>query len=183
MTMKLKVISIILVLLISYQFVQAQNKNNTDSIQTSLIRKNEIKVNAVFLLAGALEVFYERNINESSSAGISVLVPFVQEDIDWNLNYYISPYYRVFFGEKYAAGFFFEGFGMLNSAERYNFVEDINKDVIDFALGIGLGGKWVTKKGLVFELNAGIGRNLFNTKEHSDSAIIGKFGFNLGYRF
>jgi hypothetical protein len=60
------------------------------------------------------------------------------------------------------------------------FVNENN--VTDFALGLGFGGKWITKQGFLAELNFGVGRNLFNTKE-SGSEIIGKGGITIGYRF
>ena len=65
-----------------------------------------------------------------------------------------------------------------------NFGDDIffNEDnVTDFALGIGVGGKWVTKRGFLAELNFGFGRNLFNSDSNED--FIGKVGITLGYRF
>jgi hypothetical protein len=40
-----------------------------------------------------------------------------------------------------------------------------NKDVYDVALGAGLGYKLVTKKGFVFEANAGYGKLLFNANK------------------
>jgi hypothetical protein len=164
-----------------------------DTIKRNNFGKNKIKINAVFLLLGTFEASYERNLSEQSSIGVSAFIPFDNENFDMDLNYYISPYYRIFFGQKYAGGFFIEGFGMLNSIERefysnsqngnYNYY---NEDVTDFALGFGLGGKWMTTGGFVFEVNGGIGRNLFSTNnsEYYDySPIVGKFGFNLGYRF
>lgn len=67
---------------------------------------------------------------------------------------------------------------------REYYTEIKNEAVTDFALGFGLGGKWMTTGGFVFEVNGGIGRNLFNTNTEDDSSIlVGKFGFNLGYRF
>ena len=168
---------------------QAQN----DSIKNNNFGKNEFKLNAVFLLLGTFDVSYERNISENSSAGISLFIPFDKNNFDMDINYYVSPYYRIFFGQKYAAGFFLEGFGMLNSMDKeyYNNFQDGNnnyydKGVTDFALGFGLGGKWLTQGGFVFEVSGGIGRNLFNTNDseyYDYSPIVGKFGFNLGYRF
>ena len=165
---------------------QAQN----DSLPEGNLGKNEIKLNAPFLLAGILEPSYERNLNKESSVGVSLLIP-IDKNLDADINYYISPYYRIFFGKKYAAGFFLEGFGMLNSIERStsefsNGVDPViykDKDVTDFALGFGLGGKWMTTGGFVFELNGGIGRNLFNNSDDGDYTIVAKAGFNLGYRF
>jgi len=165
----------------------AQQQN--DSIASLYEKQNEIKLNGVMLLAGAFEASYERNLNEESSVGISFFTPYDTENLDADINYYISPYYRIFFGKKYAAGFFVEGFAMLNSIDRdyevsssdgyYTYEEE---SATDFALGFSLGGKWVSKNGFVFELVGGIGRNLFQN-DHNDSQIVGKFGFNLGYRF
>lgn len=176
-------------LLFAVMCSQAQN----DSITSNNVGKNEVKLNSVLLLFGVFEPSYERNITENSSAGVSLFIPFDDENFDTSINYYVSPYYRIFFGQKYAAGFFLEGFGMLNSMEReyYSNSQDGNynyyhKDVTDFALGFGLGGKWFTKGGFVFEVSGGIGRNLFNNDKseyHDYSPIVGKFGFNLGYRF
>ncbi len=130
-------------------------------------------------------MIFERTINEESGFGISVLIP-IDNNISDDLNYYISPYYRFYFGEKYAAGFFVEGFGMLNSTNDYSYYFGLNatdkKTITDFALGIGLGGKWLTKSGFIGELNFGIGRNLFNNN-NTDNEIVGKAGITIGYRF
>jgi len=165
-------------------FSQQENDSLIDPYQ----RSNEIKINGLLLLIGAVEVYYERNLNEASSLGISAFVPY---DNALELNYYVSPYYRVFFGKKYAAGFFLEGFTMLSSYDNNVLVSTNNninvfeeKTATDFAVGIGLGAKWVTKRGFVFEVNGGFGRNLFNSIDSDeDQLFVGKIGFNLGYRF
>lgn len=163
----------------------------TDSIPRNNYGKNEVKLNAVMLLAGAFEPSYERNLSQESSVGISLYIPFDNENIDNDINYYVSPYYRIFFGDKYAGGFFLEGFGMLNSTKSRSsrFTNDFDpvriekvEDITDFALGFGLGGKWMTKGGFVFEVNGGVGRNILNTAKN-DYDFVGKIGFNLGYRF
>ncbi|MDT0557950.1 DUF3575 domain-containing protein [Ichthyenterobacterium sp. W332] len=157
-----------------------------DKLEDDLTKRNfnEVKLNALLLVAGSFEVGYERTINEESSFGLSVLVPFDSE-IKANIEYYISPYYRFYFGKKYAAGFFLEGFGMLNSTNRNNdlplFTTPQSEFVTDFALGIGVGGKWLTRKGWTGELNLGIGRNLFNSDKGDE--IVAKIGITLGYRF
>ena len=162
--------------------VNAQEQNETVSQQNY----NEFKLNALSLVLGAFDVTYERTLNEESAFGISVFIPF-DEDISDDINYYISPYYRFYFGKKYAAGFFIEGFGMLNSTKSDNFFfgDDVfieEENVTDFALGVGVGGKWVTKSGFVGELNVGVGRNLFNSDESGDD-LVAKVGVTLGYRF
>lgn len=148
--------------------------------------KNEIKGNALMLVAGAFEATYERLLNEESGVGVSLFVPYVN---DIEINFSLTPYYRYYFGKKPAAGFFVEGFGMLDSytqpaseSDWFSNYIGPEKKITDFALGFGLGAKWVTKKGFIFEFNGGVGRNLFNSKG-TDYEIVGRGGITLGYRF
>jgi hypothetical protein len=152
-------------------------------------KKNEIKGNALFLVLGAVEITYERLITEDSGVGATVF--FVAED-EFDSNFIFTPYYRAYFGKKPAAGFFVEGFAMLNSyidhgyttynyengATVTNYVSD--EQGFDFALGFGLGSKWVHKRGFVFEINAGIGRNLLSA---NSPEVVPRGGITLGYRF
>ena len=149
-------------------------------------KKNELKINGTFLIAGAVEITYERILNNESAIGISGFVSF---DDDININYYIAPYYRFYFGKKPAAGFFVEGFGMLNSTDDgiieifLGDVIDLQEDnITDFALGIGVGGKFITKRNFVAELNLGVGRNLFDSDNRS-LEFIGRGGISIGFRF
>lgn len=148
-------------------------------------KQNEIKLNGLYLVLGAFEATYERLLNDESAVGVALFVPF-DADVNADINYYISPYYRFYFGNEYAKGFFLEGFGMLNSTDEYlDYFESGNSDknsVTDFALGIGLGGKWLTKRGLLGEINLGLGRNLFNGDDR-ENEFIGKIGVTVGYRF
>jgi hypothetical protein len=148
--------------------------------------KNEIKGNALFLVAGALEVSYEHLLNEETGIGASLFIAITD---DFDTNFALTPYYRFYFGKKPAAGFFVEGFGTLNSYDdsvytgmnsSYNYYKDVSRT--DFALGFGLGSKWVTKRGFLLEINAGVGRNLFNSSD-TDHEIVGRGGITLGYRF
>ena len=134
------------------------------------------------LIAGGINVSYEKLLNEESGIGISAAV-FFDEDI--SENWYISPYYRVYFGKKPAAGFFLEGFGSLNSIEDFVFQNEDEgynlEDVTDFALGIGLGGKFLTRRNLVGEISLGFGRNLFVNDR--DYEIFAKGEISVGFRF
>lgn len=173
----------VLLCLSSSFFGFSQEKEITD------FKKNEIKLNVAFLVAGGFEGTFERIINEESAFGVSLFFPII-EDIEPNFS--LTPYYRYYFGKKPAAGFFAEGFGMLNSYDSYVYNNNSYDPYIsynssietrtDFALGFGLGSKWVTKKGFVFEINAGVGRNLFNSND-TDYEIVGRGGISFGYRF
>ena len=170
---------LVIVCLSVFAFSYSQDEKQVD------FKKNEIKGNALFLVAGALEVTYEHLLNEETGVGASVFIAITE---DFDTNFAITPYYRFYFGKKPAAGFFVEGFGMLNSyddsiyteANNYSSYDDVSRT--DFALGFGLGSKWVTKRGFLLEINGGIGRNLFNSSD-TDHEIVGRGGITLGYRF
>ena len=174
---------LILIILMGFTSVNAQNATDANPYQKS----NEIKLNLISPLSGAVEASFERHLNKNSSLGISAFYVY-DNTKDRDANYSISPYYRYYFGKKYASGFFVEGFGAFTSidgkkiyaADQITFAE--NKDVYDVALGAGLGYKLVSKKGLVLEANAGYGKLLFNA-EKTDHTIVAKFGLNIGYRF
>lgn len=174
---------LIIVMIFSVFAINAQNDKSENG------KKNEVKLNVLLPLTGAFEATYERILNKKSSLGVSAFTVFNNKNLNDDLNYSISPYYRRYFGKKFASGFFAEGFGMLSSIDGKK-IYDINDnsifvegpDVIDFSLGIGLGSKWVTKKGLIFEVNAGWGKLLFNADKTDHDQVV-RFGFHLGYRF
>lgn len=183
----MKKIVFVAALLLSGICINAQEDSTPD------FPRNEFKGNALFLILGSFELTYERLINEESGLGVSVNVPFVKDD--WDLNVSVTPYYRYYFGNKPAAGFFAEGFAMLNNFREYysEFVGDWNsgtgswnygsKTQTDIALGIGIGGKWISKKGVLLELNAGVGRNIFGGGVYGDYEFVGRGGITVGYRF
>ncbi|HEX7871153.1 MAG TPA: DUF3575 domain-containing protein [Chryseobacterium sp.] len=174
---------LLLIILFAFCSVKAQNETDSNPYQ----KNNEIKLNLISPLFGAVEGSFERHLNKNSSLGISAFIVYDNKENE-DLNYYISPYYRYYFGKKYASGFFVEGFGAFTSidgkkiyaADNVTFTE--KKDVYDVALGAGLGYKLVTKKGLVFEANAAYGKLLFNA-DKTDHDIVAKFGLSIGYRF
>ncbi len=177
----------------SLQLTGQDIENSKESKYPQDVQKRyELKLNAFNLIAfSALDLSYERLIDENSSYGVAVFYNF-SEDIDADITirkkFSITPYYRQFFFEnKYARGFFIEGFGMLNTYQDYYYYYN-NYDTVEtqtsFALGISVGGKFVLKEGFTAEVLAGIGRNLIKDKNDADyNSIIGRFGISLGYRF
>ncbi|RKE98553.1 DUF3575 domain-containing protein [Ichthyenterobacterium magnum] len=172
---------LVFLMLCSIVTINAQELEENDNLYFG---KHEVKLNAIMLVVGAFEANYEYLLNDESGLGVSIFLPY-DKNIKDDIQYYVSPYYRYYFGKKYAGGFFLEGFGMLNRTERnFDFIfENENENfVTDFALGIGIGGKWITKRGFVGEINYGLGRNLFKNDE-TDLDFVGKFGITVGYRF
>lgn len=172
-----------LITLFAFYSIKAQSETDVTPYQ----KNNEIKLNVIAPLSGAVEVGFERYLNKKSSLGISAFTVY-DNTKEKDMNYYLSPYYRYYFGKKYASGFFVEGFGMFTSidgkkivaADNLTFIE--GKDVYDLALGAGLGWKLATKKGLIFEANAGYGRLVFNANKTDHDQVI-KLGLSIGYRF
>ena len=174
----MKKITLLFVLLISAITI-AQEKE--EKYPQDINKKHEVKINALTLLAGKwLDVSYEYLIDEESSFGSSLTL---NTDTKNNgLNYSVAPYYRRYFSEKYARGFFVEGFGMLFSAKNGSTFDfsDSSEDETGFALGISIGGKFVSQKGFTTEILLGFGRN-FSDSQNNEA--VGRVGISLGYRF
>lgn len=181
------------VFLISFLFlsVLVAKAQETESEQV-VEKQNELKINAFNLIAFEyVDITYERILNEESSVGVGILFGLDNEVYginDLRREFSFTPYYRQFFSKKYAQGFFVEAFGMLHSGKDEFHVENNLdpydsyeiRDYTDFALGISVGGKFVTKRGFIAEIYLGIGRDLFN---NTDVEVVGRGGISLGYRF
>ena len=158
-------------------------------------KKHEVKLNVLGALAFEwIDVSYEYLINDESSFGVGVLVGFDKnEDVDEYRKFSLTPFYRRYFSSKFARGFFVEGFGMLHSYENDNYdyyydnygnyiSNNNNNDTkTEFAVGISVGGKFISKKGFTTEIYLGLGRNLGG--DNSSLEAVGRGGISLGYRF
>ena len=172
---------------------------NMFSQDEETLSRNEIKLNVAYLIAGMPEVSYEYLINEESSVGASILFA-IDNDIDFNFAF--TPYYRFYFGKKRTAGFFVEGFGMLNVTEEsldiyyydapvngsdiYYGNNDYSETNTNLALGVAVGGKFLTSSGFIFEIYGGVGRNLFNNNSYyydNNYEFVPRFGVSVGKRF
>jgi hypothetical protein len=190
---------LLLLTLLSLQFT-AQEKEGTkpSKLSEDTEKKYELKLNAFNLITfAALDISFERLIDENSSYGVAIFYNFsdyAEDDVTIPKKFSITPFYRWFFSEnKYARGFFIEGFGMLNTyQDNYNYNYNGNYGKIEtqtsFALGISVGGKFVIKKGFTAEVLAGVGRNLIKGESNEgyqdfQNEVIGRFGISLGYRF
>jgi hypothetical protein len=183
----MKKISLAVAILLSFFVTKAQNKK--DTIANPYEKKNEVILDLVEpSLSGGINVSYERHLNKKSSLGITLFYIY-DNTKETDMNYSISPFYRMYFGKKYTSGFFIEGFGMVMSIdgkkiydteEKITFTE--NPDVINLSIGAGLGWKGVTKSGFTYGANLGWGKMLFNAYK-TDHTQVAKFSLNVGYRF
>lgn len=183
-----KVITVLIVFLSFCAYSQESENNQALDENTS---NNELKINMTNLIAFKWADFtYEHILNEEASLGVSLLFTLDKDD-DLDLDEYrtfsLTPYYRHFFSSKYAKGFFVEAFGMLHSGKDYDYYYEngyeersLDYKYTDFAVGISAGGKFVTKRGFIAEIYAGIGRDLLG---NSDIEVVGRGGVSIGYRF
>ena len=173
----MKKITLLLVLLFTSIVINAQEKE--DKFPQDINKKHEIKINALTLLVGKwIDVSYENLIDEESSFGIAATINTDTNETD--LSYALTPYYRRYFSGKFARGFFVEGFGALFSARDNFFINNNTEFETGFAMGVSVGGKFVSKKGFTTELLLGVGRNLVNS---DNNEAYGRIGISLGYRF
>ncbi|NAS13909.1 DUF3575 domain-containing protein [Poritiphilus flavus] len=143
---------------------------------------NEIKFNLAYGLLGVPEFGYERIISDESAMGIDAILAF---DSKADYRYGITPYYRFYFGEKRAGGFFVEAHTAIYALREYEqntlSGEETSSNQLVVGLGTAVGGKFLNKQGWVGEIYGGFGRNL-NSGDDIDWGYP-RFGFVIGKRF
>ena len=162
---------------------------NAQEMETD--RRNDIMISPIELIAGpALNASYERLLNKDSGIGINVAFLLNNADDDSGIRSQISPYYRMYFGKKYASGFFVEGFIPITTSEDgyYDYISGPNyfetrytpEKNTTVGIGIGFGGKWVARKNIIFEVSGGIARRFGMDDNYDDSSITGKGMLGIG---
>ena len=176
------------------------------------IGDSEIKLDVIdFLTQPALNIGYEIINDSYSSYGAEVFLNFNDNNLSrsWAEKFSLNPFYRFYFLNKTdfgGEGYFAEVFIKFANIEYdrniyfydsmpnepYSTTEEIK--AWDIAPGVGVGRKWVNKKGWTFEYMLGFGRYLFANSENDDSPDGGsvsdyrpeatfKGGISIGKRF
>ena len=150
------------------------------------IGDSEIKLDVIdFLTQPALNIGYEIINDSYSSYGAEVFLNFNDNNLSrsWSEKFSLNPFYRFYFlnktdfgGEGYFAEVFIKFanieydrntyfYGPMPN-EPYSTTEEIK--AWDIAPGVGVGRKWVNKKGWTFEYMLGFGRYLFASSGNDD---------------
>lgn len=179
-----------LLLIVSLVFAvtaQAQEETSSD-------RYNDIMISPIELIAGpTLNVSYERLLSKDSGIGINAVLLLNSGDSNDGLRSQISPYYRMYFGKRYASGFFVEAFVPITMSNDsiytvaagpgyFNAYYTYEKNTTVGA-GVGFGGKWVARKNIVFEVSGGVARRFGMSAEYNGVPITAKGMLGIGYRF
>ena len=197
------------------QDVQQVEVLKTDRQVTKLLDElgnHEIKLDLIdFLTQPALNVGYEKINDSYSSYGAEVFLKFNDNSTSsaWSKKFSLNPFYRFYFLNKTdfgGEGYFAEVFIKFANIEYdrniyfydpmpnepYSTTEEIK--AWDIAPGVGVGRKWVNKKGWTFEYMLGLGRYLFPNSKNDNVPEGGslrdyrpeatfKGGISIGKRF
>ena len=173
---------------------------------------HEIKLDVIdFLTQPALNIGYEKINDSYSSYGADVFFNFNDNNASssWSEKFSLNPFYRFYFlnktdfgGEGYFAEVFIKFSNVEYDRNIYNYDLFPNEPLVtsdeikawDIAPGVGVGRKWVNKKGWTFEYMIGLGRYLFAGSENDDVPDGGsvshyrpeatfKGGISIGKRF
>lgn len=129
---------------------------------------NEVRLNLLSALLGLPEVSYERYLGENMGVG-ATLAFSVESYKNMTLRSMFLPYYRLYFGQQKADGFFMEGnMALVNqkrAATNYYYDDNGNPFPVEgtisatsFGFGISLGYKLLTRSGVSGEFCLGVGR-------------------------
>ncbi len=140
--------------------------------------KNELRLNLVYSLLEIPEITYERILGPGGAAGVSLGVA-MDEDIG-DIRFMALPYYRVYFGNSYASGFFLE-LNTIFASMRENSYGGEDANHFAFGLGLASGVKFLAKNTWLGEVTLGLGRYLGDAYE--EYWIYPRFGISLGKRF
>ena len=176
------------------------------------IGDSEIKIDVIdFLTQPALNIGYEIINDSYSSYGAEVFLNFNDSNSSrsWSEKFSLNPFYRFYFlnktdfgGEGYFAEVFmkFSNIEYVRDSYFYNPMPNEPNSTTeeikawDIAPGVGVGRKWVNKKGWTFEYMIGLGRYLFANSGNDDVPEGGsvsdyrpeasfKGGISIGKRF
>jgi hypothetical protein len=192
--MKRKLTIFIAVLLLSLNAFSQQQNTSTDvnAAQSKSLNgsdNNELRINLLMSIIGLPELTYERYVADNMGVGLSVAVSLDKME-NMSTRSIISPYYRLYFGNKKASGFFIEGnMALVRQKELdYNYYYDngvtyqselYTRLTTNFGFGGAIGVKLLARNGFVGEVYLGGGR-LFG---ESIAEAYPRIGVSLGKRF
>ena len=186
--------------ILSQEQVQKVEVIKSDKQVTELfneIGNTELKLDVIDILTQpALNVGYEKINDAYSSYGAEILLNFNSENsgISWSEKISLNPFYRFYFLNKTdfgGEGYFAEVFIKFSNIEYdrdtyfydpmpnepYSITEEIK--VWDIAPGVGIGRKWVNKKGWTFEYMIGFGRYLFARNGNNDIPLDSDYSVDI----
>lgn len=153
------------------------------------VASNELKLNTLYLPGGYAEFSYERILGNNSAVGISMGYLFDSAGPNYatdilTFDKALFPYYRYYFGNRRAAGFFVEGNTILYS-DTFKVIDD---NETGWGLGLAAGIKIFIKNNWNIDLIAGGGVNINKGNSNLDGYLdfpnmYPRLGLSIGKRF
>ncbi len=187
---RILVFSILMVTATSIFAQQDSIKNEVQkrSAEIGQTGDNELKLNLLLSVVGLPEFTYERLVEDNMGVGLSVAVGIGNANaFGDNYKFLATPYFRLYFGDKKANGFFIEGnaaiVNVTYNTDRSIFGIDKNGKILNstfFGLGAAVGKKFLTRNGFMGEIVGGVGR-LFG--DNNSPGAYPRLGVSIGKRF
>jgi len=133
--------------------------------------KQEIKIDLAYLFVPYLKAEYEYLLSEESSCGT---VGLLNLGSNANLELQILGFWRWYFNEEFVSGTFIECHVGVTCSEKKN-----KHNYTMLGAGVALGYKFVTPKGVILDIFAGLGRSIGDVQEQ----FYPRLGLCLGKRF
>lgn len=161
--------TIVLLCLLPLGVFAQQNRSDSGSDYLDQSDDNELRMNLLSSILGLPELNYERYLSANMGVGVSVAVS-VEKMKNMSLRSMILPYYRIYFGDQKACGFFIEGnMALVGQKEpMYSYAYDSTGDYVNiqtgtrsatnFGFGAAVGFKLLTRGGVTGEVYLGAGR-------------------------
>lgn len=160
---------------------------------------NELKVNLFFAVSGMPEISYERLLAANMGIGAAFFVGLdnIKNFSNEQAKFGFTPYYRIYFGAKKASGFFMEANAIVTSiyADYTNDAElaavtmpaEYYRNQVTtrahFGLGAAIGGKFLTRNGILGEAYFGVNRLLSEKSKYLSDKAFSRVGITIGKRF
>lgn len=189
-----------LAILLFFQLSHAQDSTAVEKISPITLKKNEVKVDVVSLIAKSrFHVSYERFLNKDFSVGLSgSLTKSNKRENDFRdgfnktlPQYEINPFARYSLSKSAVSYYFIEGFVSINGGKYkelqrleengFAYWKAVENNYTSFAIGGAVGYKLYFKEKFGVELFVGVGRNIINTD--ISPKYVQRVGANFGYRF
>ena len=175
---------ILLVLVFLLMMIQGTSQNKSGHGAES----NELKLNVLYLPGGYPELSYERILGNHSAVGISFgfLIDSGSSNYATDILTFdkaMLPYYRYYFGQKRAAGFFLEGNSIFYSEK--SMVQDERES--GWGLGMAVGIKLINSDNWHIDVIAGGGLGVNGSNTTSEFLnfpdLYPRLGLAIGKRF
>ncbi|MCH8533586.1 MAG: hypothetical protein LAT51_00830 [Flavobacteriaceae bacterium] len=166
-------------------FAQDESSAFVENSKKEAHKKNDFLYNPVYTYIGAIDLTYERIINEKSGAGVRFTYTFIDEFIDLKTD--LALFYRRYYGNKPAGGFYNEAYLSYNRVENHqqSLMNGEGMSILErsnnLGIGFALGTKLISKDGILLDLGAGVAYNFY--RSDFNNRVIPNLIVNFGFRF